>query len=130
MISVKELKDLCTDRLEDAKTLYRAARYEGAFYICGYVVEMGLKMRICHTLGWQGYPNTKKEFENFSSFRTHNLEILLHLSGVETKIKEMFFSEWSVVISWDPEIRYSPQKRIAESVQLMLTSSETLLKNL
>jgi hypothetical protein len=128
MISVEELKNLCTDRLEDARTLFNAERYEGAFYICGYVVELGLKMRICRTLGWQGYPKSKKEFDSFSSFKTHNLEILLHLSGLEFQIKEEFFPQWSVVISWDPEIRYSSEKRTAEAVQLMLTSSETLLK--
>src|ERR1700722_1063936 len=130
MITIEELKNLCTDRLEDAKTLFKACRYEGGFYICGYVVEVGLKMRICRALGWQGYPNTKKEFENFSSFKTHNLEVLLHLSGIETEIKEKFFSEWSVVTSWEPEIRYSSQKKTAQVVELMLTSSETLLKNL
>lgn len=65
MISIVELKNLCTDRLEDATTLFKAGRYDGAFYICGYVVEMGLKMRICRTLGWEGYPNTTNEFRNF-----------------------------------------------------------------
>ncbi len=130
MILVEELKNLCTDRLEDAKTLFNAGRYDGAFYICGYAVEIGLKMRICRTLGWEGYPKTKKEFESFSSFKIHNLEILLHLSGVEAQIKEKFFTQWSVVTSWDPEIRYSSEKQSAEAVKLMLTSSETLLNNL
>lgn len=130
MISLLELNNLCTDRLEDARTLFQAGRYEGAFYICGYVVEMGLKMRICRTLNWTGYPNTANEFKNFTSFKTHDLEVLLHLSGIEITIKEKFFSEWSVVISWNPEIRYSSEKRSAQNVELMLTSSQTLLKNL
>lgn len=130
MISLDELQKLCTDRLEDAKTLFKAERYDGAFYICGYVVEMGLKKKICHTLGWMGYPKTSNEFKNFSSFKTHNLEVLLHLSGIEKKIKEKFLSEWSFVISWDPEIRYTSQKQTSESAELMLTSAETLLKNL
>lgn len=130
MITLVELKILCTDRLEDAKTLFKAGRYDGAFYICGYVVEMGLKMKICQTLNWLGYPNTKKEFDNFTSFKTHNLEVLLHLSGIETKIKAQFLSEWSVVTSWEPEIRYLPQKQSSQNVELMLISSETLLKNL
>ena len=43
MISVQELESLCNDRLEDAKSLYHANRYDGAVYLCGYVVEMGLK---------------------------------------------------------------------------------------
>ena len=46
MITLQELENLCIDRLEDAKMLFQADRYEGAFYICGYVVEVGLKLRI------------------------------------------------------------------------------------
>lgn len=130
MISVEELKILCTDRLEDAKTLFKASRYEGAYYICGYAVEIKLKKRICIHLGWSGYPNTKKEFENLASFKTHNLEVLLHLSGVKAKIKGEFLSEWSAVTSWDPEIRYSTQKKSFETVELMLNATEILLKNL
>lgn len=130
MISVEELKILCTEHLEDARTLLEAKRLKGAFYICGYVVELGLKMRICRTLGWPGYPDTTAEFKGLSSFKTHDLEILLHLSGVEAKVKAEFFPEWSVALSWSPEIRYSSAKQTEERVKLMLSSSETLLKNL
>lgn len=130
MISLKELEDLCTDRLKDANILYNAGQYDGAFYICGYAVEIGLKRKICMTLGWLGYPNSKKEFENLNSFKTHDLEVLLHLSGVENLMKSKFFSVWSIVISWDPEVRYSSRKQTAQNANAMLIASETLLKNL
>lgn len=81
MISLADLKALSIDRMEDAKALHDACRYDGAFYICGYALEMGLKKRICETLGWPGYPNTSKEFEDLKSFRIHNLEMLLRLSA-------------------------------------------------
>lgn len=87
IIPVEELEMLYCDRLEDAKSLYAASRFDGAFYLLGYVIEIALKRRICITLGWDGYPNSRKEFGNFSSFRTHDLVSLLHLSGVEKKIK-------------------------------------------
>ena len=128
MISLQELENLCMDRLDDAKVLFQAARYEGAFYICGYVVEVGLKRAICRTLGWIGFPQTKSEFERLSSFKTHDLEILLHLSGRETEIKEKYFSEWSVVTSWEPEIRYSSEKRTPQKVESMLMAAEKLLR--
>jgi hypothetical protein len=56
--------------------------------------------------------------------------VLLHLSGIESLVKEKFFLEWSIVIPWDPEIRYSSEKQSAQKVELMLTSSEVLLKNM
>lgn len=130
MISVIELKNICTERLEDAKTLLKANRYEGAFYMCGYVIELALKSKICSTLGWLGYPSSAKEFENFKSFKTHDLEVLLHLSGAENQIKKNFFPEWSVVASWNPEIRYSIVRQTAQHAELMLTSAETLINNL
>ena len=129
MISLQELENLCTDRLEDAKTLFRAGRYDGAFYLAGYVIELGLKNKICRTLDWPGYPSLD-EFRGLASFRTHDLEVLLHLSGVETKIKEHFFAEWSIAIAWRPEIRYFSRVQTAESSNNMLTAAEKLLEQL
>lgn len=130
MITLEELQTLSIDRLDDAKALYKACRYDGAFYICGYVLELRLKKKICETLGWAGYPSTKKEFENLGGFKTHNLEILLHLSGIEGKIRDEFFIEWSVANRWDSEIRYSLQKKQAQVVESMLKATEILLQNI
>jgi hypothetical protein len=127
MISREELQNLCVDRLEDARILYEAGRYDGAFYLCGYIIELGLKRKICETLGWEGFPNSKKEFENMGSFRTHNLEVLLHLSGIKNQVKEYFFSEWSVVTFWDPEIRYS-RIQTEERARSMLLASRKILE--
>jgi HEPN domain-containing protein len=119
------LQSLSEDRLEDAKALYKEGRYDGAFYISGYALELVLKKRISQTLGWSGYPNTKKEFENLGSFKVHNIEMLLHLSGVEGRIKSQFWKEWSMVIAWDPEIRYSSKKQNAQDVETMLKNVES-----
>lgn len=111
--------------------LFEAHRYEGAVYLCGYVVELGLKYRICNTLGWDGYPSTRKEFGNYSSFKTHKLDVLLHLSGTEEHIKSDFLAEWSVVSEWDPEDRYQPIGNINEGdTRLMLESAATILGEL
>lgn len=51
---------------------------------------------------------TNKEFEPFRSFKVHDLEVLLKLSGYEQVIKSQQFPEWSKVRIWQPEIRYRP----------------------
>ncbi len=56
-------------------------RYDGAVYLAGYTVELALKARICEVLNWSGYPATSKEFDGYRSFRTHDLRVLLSLSG-------------------------------------------------
>ena len=68
-----------------------------------------MKDRICITLHWPGFPETGGEFRELSSFKTHNLEILLHLSGAEHRIKPALNADWSIVTKWNPEQRYSPR---------------------
>lgn len=107
MILRAELRKITRERLKDARALVNAGRYEGAMYLGGYVVELALKERICRTLRWSGFPQTAGEFQNFRSFRTHNLDVLLILSGVEDRIKARYFSEWTAVASWNPEMRHN-----------------------
>ena len=45
MIPVAELDNIARARLEDAKTLLAASRFDGATYLCGYAVEVALKAR-------------------------------------------------------------------------------------
>lgn len=110
MISRNELRKIARERLKDAKALLRAGRYDGAIYLGGYVVEIALKERICKTLRWSGFPQTRGEFQNFSSFRTHDLDVLLSLSGVETLIKTKYLAEWSAVAHLGPRSEIQPHR--------------------
>ena len=132
MITLEELQNLSRERLEDAKVLYEAERLKWAFYTCGYAVELALKKKICETLRWKGYPNTNVEFNLFKSFKTHDLDVLLHLSSVEDEIKggTTEFSDWSVISSWDPEVRYSLEIQTKEQIRSLLDVIEILLGKL
>lgn len=106
MIVVSDLRKIARARLEDAAVLRKAKRYDGAVYLCGYAVEIALKARICRTSKWNAYPSTASEFQKYQSFRTHDLNVLLHLSGWEAKIKSKYLVQWSAVSKWDPNRRY------------------------
>jgi hypothetical protein len=130
MILPTELRTVARARLKDAEALLIAKRYDGSVYLCGYSVEIGLKERICRTLKWPGFPETNKEFERYHSFRTHNLDVLLHLSGAEKKIKEpKYLPAWSVVAAWEPLTRYRPigTATSADAVD-MINSAKILLR--
>lgn len=128
MIRKFDLSKLAKARLKDSKILYNAHRFEGAVYICGYVIELGLKLRICKTLNWEGFPSTNREFNDLRSFKTHKLDVLLALSGIEEKVKTMFLPEWSAITSWNPEARYNPIGTIdKDDAELMIASAEKLL---
>ncbi|MBV9071879.1 MAG: HEPN domain-containing protein [Acidobacteria bacterium] len=128
MISIADLQKVARARLQDAKALCKAKRYDGATYLAGYAVEVGLKARICKSLGWKEFPETAKEFEGLVTFKTHKLPLLLRLSGREEVVKQKVFVEWSAVASWDPETRYravgASSKKEAE---LMIESAAAIL---
>lgn len=125
MLSRRELKQIARARLKDAEVLFGARRYDGASYLCGYAVEIALKAKICETLKWKGFPSTNKEFENYHSFKTHSLDVLLTLSGVEEKIKKRYLAEW------DPEARYKPVGKVGEvDSRLMIESTKSLMRAL
>lgn len=130
MISIAELQKIAKERLKDSETLFKSKRFEGANYLCGYVIEIALKARICKTLNWkEGFPSSGKEFNDYKSFKTHNLDVLLRLSGVEEKIKTEFLSEWSSLADWNPESRYEPIGTAkSQDVEIMINSAKKFLE--
>jgi HEPN domain-containing protein len=128
MIDRTELRKIARERLKDADALLAAKRYDGAIYLGGYVVELSLKSRICKNLSWKRFPQTGGEFKNYQSFRTHDLDVLLSLSGSEEKIKTRYLAEWSAVATWDPEARYNPIGSASKvDAELLVQAARTLL---
>ena len=106
MISRTDLRKIAQATLEDAEVLLQVKRYDSAVYLCGYAVELALKARICLVLNWNEFPSSKAEFQKYQSFKTHELEVLLRLSGTEAIMKSKYLSAWSDVGDWNPEMRY------------------------
>ncbi len=131
LIAIAELDRIAQARLDDAKALLAARRYDGAVYLCGYAVEVALKARICRTLNWPKFPSTSGEFQAYRSFQTHELDVLLRLSGQEDRIKQQHFPSWNAVAVWKAESRYNIigtiQKPNADS---MIGAAEQLLREL
>lgn len=123
-----EIEEICRARLKDAKVLLNSKRYDGSVYLCGYAIELGLKARICRTLQWDEYP---AKGDQYRSFRTHNLDVLLHLSGIEHKIRLKHFVQWSIVAQWSPESRYNKIGSVGErDANEMLDATKELLGSL
>lgn len=112
MATYDELKRIALTRLEEAKILHKNSKYDGAAYLCGYVLEIALKARICRLLHLKEYPDTTGELKKV--FAVHNFETLLKLSGLESKLlltkqkRPELFTNWSMVTGWTPESRYKP----------------------
>lgn len=129
MISRLDLRKIARERLADAQALFRARRYDGGVYLCGYAVEIALKARICRTLGWVEFPSTNAEFHSYGSFKTHNLDVLLHLSAREGVVKTRYLADWSTVATWDPEARYKlTGSATRRDLSRMLAAARQLLR--
>jgi hypothetical protein len=128
MIPVAELDNIARARIEDAKALLTAGRFDGATYLCGYAVEVALKARICRTLDWAEFPSTGGEFQTYRSFQTHELDVLLRLSGQEQRIKRNHFPLWNAVAVWKVESRYNVVGTAQQSdAAAMIQAAEELL---
>lgn len=106
-----ELKQLARTRLKEAQALYSTGLYDGSSYLAGYVVELALKARICRVLDVEQYPVAG---EIARSFKTHNLDDLLRLAGLQRKFDQAkaanpnLLTNWSLVTQWSEQFRYNP----------------------
>ena len=128
MIARVDPRALAQTRLDDAICLHAVGRHHGSVYLCGYAVELILKARICETLGWAGYPDTRAEFADLASFKVHNFGTLLRLTGQENRIKASHLADWSICAQWAPEDRYKVSTAWSEvESEAMIEASKRLM---
>lgn len=109
MATRQQLKDLALLRMREAETLFTAGLYDGCAYLCGYVVELALKARICATLGVTEYPEKGSRLRD--AMKSHFLDDLGLLAGMGhefTPSRPRLLANWSIVNEWKPEWRYEP----------------------
>ena len=110
-----ELKELARLRLREAETLFQAGLYDGAIYLCGYVIEFALKARICKVLDIPDYPSSGRLK---SAYAVHDFDQLLLLSGLKNKLNAApveLYANWSITTPWTPELRYAPRGTISQA---------------
>ena len=131
VLTIAELRSISAARLEDAQVLFDAGRYDACSYLCGYSLELALKARICETLNWVEFPESGKDFENYRSFKTHNLNVLLFLSGIRNQILADQKQEWETVMGWNSELWYARSGRCTETAAAgILHSTQKILRAL
>jgi HEPN domain-containing protein len=108
MATRQQLKDLALLRLKEAEVLFDAGFFDGCAYLCGYVIELALKARICATLSLEGY-SEKGSQRLRNTFETHDFEDLKLLAGMQTEFSAdnpALLANWSIVNKWKPGRRY------------------------
>lgn len=120
MQTQSDIEALAYSKLRDAEILLANERFDSAYYLAGYAVELLLKARVCKTLGIPDFfdfdnlqrQRLKNESVITRPYRVHDYEQLLILSGIYTQYQkeietnELFFSNWSIISDWNENSRY------------------------
>jgi HEPN domain-containing protein len=121
-----DLQKLANTRIREARVLFGAGEYSGAYYLAGYAVECALKACIAKDVKRFDFPN-----KNVQKIFTHKLNELIVLSGLKdelhsaTRSNLKFSAGWDLVEKWTEESRYSVRtKDDAEAIIEAITRTK------
>lgn len=123
----KDFQNLALIRLKEAKVLLKSGHYEGAYYLCGYAVECGLKACIARKTKRHEFPD--KNTVNASY--THILSDLVKIAQLSKFLKnaikrdKIFENHWAIVKDWTENSRYQkPSERESKDLYSAITSKQ------
>ena len=128
----EDIIKLADEKILDAECLIAGGRFDGAYYIAGYHIELLLKAKVCKTLGIDNFFDfgnraklLKNENDISRTYRVHDLEQLMILSGIfslfETEIGSNleFKAAWSIIKDWNEGHRYLTGKTQRDAQDLL-----------
>ncbi len=110
----RDIQRLARTRLGDAGVLLRARRYGGAYYLCGYAIECGLKACVAKQTRRFDFPDKPTVDRAW----THDLTRLISVAGLDIELTTAIDSDatlgrnWRIVKDWNETSRY--QRRSTE----------------
>jgi len=118
------IKQLAFDRLDESVVLCDNGKFDGAFYLAGYSIELMLKAKVCERLGidnlFDEQCQTYGVAEVRKALKTHDLAVLLIFSGLHfsfqrAKSEHLHFAEMNCLLFsrsgkslWSEQTRYLP----------------------
>lgn len=103
-----DFKEMAHIRFKEAKVLVENESYDGAYYLCGYVIECGLEACIAKQVKKFDFPNRNTAQNCY----THDLIKLINTAGLTSDLQQEMSSNvdfrinWTLVKDWSEESRY------------------------
>jgi hypothetical protein len=103
-----DLRRLARIRIKEARVLLREKCYDGAYYLCGYAVECGLKACIAKATRRSEFPDLDKVKASY----THDLFALVKQAGLKPALETEesgdsdFSLYWAIAKDWSEKARY------------------------
>jgi HEPN domain-containing protein len=114
----RDFQNLSALRMREARRLADAGLYDGAYYLGGLAIECALKSTLARSTQRYEFPNLERTRRAY----THDLEVLLKLSGLDTKLGEAephVKDAWARARSWNVEARYQTGRAAADVVEFL-----------
>jgi HEPN domain-containing protein len=108
-----ELQRLANERISDAKILFGARHWSGAYYLAGYGVECALKACIAKLMKSEEFPD--KTFAE--KCWTHNLPQLLGLAGLKADLDSDTLADSDLADNWDTVKEWNESSRYARTTK-------------
>lgn len=103
-----DFKYLANARLKEAKILLDNRKYDGAYYLSGYVIECALKACIAKQIKRFQFPDKNLAKDCYS----HDLKSLINLANLKYELQShiadnhFFEINWTIVKDWSEQSRY------------------------
>jgi len=121
MLPKKQLEQLADARANEAKTLFDAGFFSGAYYLAGYALEFALKARIAKNFLADAIP--KKSY--VQDIFTHDLKRLMGLAALKKDLDQrvqgdqQFAAFWGIASQWDESARYDIWDKVAATAMII-----------
>jgi len=121
MLPKKQLEQLADARANEAKTLFDAGFFSGAYYLAGYALEFALKARIAKNFLADAIPEKSYVQDIF----THDLKRLMGLAALKKDLDQrvqgdqQFAAFWGIASQWDESARYDIWDKVAATAMII-----------
>jgi len=109
VISLTDFEKVANARFEDAVTLAMYDRYDVAIYLCGFAVEIALKIRITKERKLTSFPETNAEFNSFPITKIKNHDLVKLRDLLQNSPLTISEHKWRFDLlskHWDVSYRY------------------------
>jgi HEPN domain-containing protein len=122
-----EFEALAQIRLKEARVLFEAGCWHGAYYLAGYALECTLKACIAKQVKAFDFPDKQLALDSY----THNLTTLIKTAKLNQKLIEKenqdanFKLNWAAVRLWSEESRYDTSIEKSQARDLINAITDT-----
>jgi len=106
-----DFQQLASVRVADARALLEAGRWDGAYYLAGYVVECALKA--CIAKGFQ--EGNIPDKGSVDKIYVHNLKTLLKLADLDTELNKAMAADPQLEVAWGNAVPWNESDRYEHS---------------